>query len=262
MSYAHLFLQLGLPPMPLEHLAIILVAAFFGGIVTGAVGFGSGPLMMGVYLIVLSPKIAAPLMMFSALFFVPASLRTVWHAIQWRRIVPFALGALVGAPLGAFILVSVPTDLLKGLIGVILIGYCIVMLARRRRIVISPRTPLPDALVGVTGGLVGGGAAIPGVVWSLWTSMRGWSKEEQRAVYQPLNLATVTFAFASLWYAGLVTREVLDLALYVVPVTLVGVACGIPLYRRISEAGFRKLILALLAALGIYLVADVALGLR
>lgn len=243
------------PPFAPEFvLTILLAGALIGGIITGAAGFGSGPVVMGIWLLVLEPTVAAPLLMANALIYVPASLRTVWHAVRVKRVLPFVAGAAIGAPIGTWFLTRVDPAGLKLGIGVFLIIYCAVQLARVAHITIKPKSWRPDVGIGVLGGFVGGAAAMPGVIWTLWTGMRGWTKDEQRAVYQPLNIATVAFSFLSFTAGGLVTKEVGMLTLWVLPTTLIGVACGVPLYRHISETAFRKLILTILFGIGMMLV--------
>lgn len=241
--------------MPIDPLIILITGALIGGVITGAAGFGSGPIVMGIWLQVLEPTVAAPLLMANALIYVPASLRTVWHAVSLRRVLPFVAGAALGVPAGAWLLTSIPPQTLKLGIGAVLIVYCGLQLWQRITLVVKPKTWLPDAGVGVLGGFVGGSSAMPGVVWTVWTGMRGWNKDEQRAVYQPLNIATVAFSFLCFAANGLVTYDVGRLTLWVLPTTLLGVLCGIPLYRHISEAGFRKLILVILMGIGALLVA-------
>ncbi len=241
--------------MSIDPLVILVISSFFGGMVTGIAGFGSGPLMMAVWLQVIEPKIAAPLLMLSALFYLPTSLRTVWHAVDLRRIAPFIVGAALGVPIGVWILSFLTAENLKLGIGIFLVLYGLMRLVFHKTPAWRPLTRTPDVVAGVIGGIVSGAAAIRGVVWAVWCGLRGWTKDEQRAVYQPLNIFTVIFTVVGLAVSGLVTREVFVYALWCIPSALVGVACGVPLYRRISETMFQAAILLMLVVMGVLLVA-------
>jgi hypothetical protein len=46
-----------------------------------------------------------------------------------------------------------------------------------------------DAVAGALGGFAGGLAGLAGSFVTIWCSMRGWDKRQQRAVYQPFILA-------------------------------------------------------------------------
>ncbi|MGI9407875.1 MAG: sulfite exporter TauE/SafE family protein, partial [Hyphomicrobiaceae bacterium] len=243
--------------MPADPLIILVIGAFAGGIITGLAGFGSGPVVMGLWLLAIEPKIAAPLLMLSALIYLPLSIRTVWQAIAWKRIAPFVVGSAIGVPFGIWQLKTLSPETIKLAIGVFLILYGILRLAIRNPPAIRPNGPLPDAAVGILGGFVGGAAAIPGVIWSLWCGLRGWNKDEQRAIYQPLNLIAVVFILAGLAVSGLVTREVVGYASWCIPAALVGVAIGTALYRHVGEIGFQNIVLLLLSGSGLALILNV-----
>ena len=46
---------------------------------------------------------------------------------------------------------------------------------------------LADAAVGFAGGILGGLAGLSGPLPTLWASMRGWSKDQRRGVFQIFN---------------------------------------------------------------------------
>jgi hypothetical protein len=89
----------------------------------------------------------------------------------------------------------------------------------------------------------------------VWCGARGWSKDEQRALLQPVAVAI--FAMTALWFGGtgLVTAETLWLFAIELSAVLAGMGLGLGLYGRLDEAGFRKVVLALLLVSGIVLVA-------
>jgi hypothetical protein len=84
--------------------------------------------------------------------------------------------------------------------------------------------------------------------------LRGWPKDEQRAVFQPVGVAT--FAMIALWLggAGMVAADTLMLFAIGLPVVLGGTWAGLRLYGKLDEAGFRKVVLALLLVSGATLV--------
>ena len=62
------------------------------------------------------------------------------------------------------------------------------------------------------------------------------------------------FSLAAMAWVGLVTMETVERFLWGVPAILVGMAAGLALYRRLDEALFRRLVLAMLAVSGLTLV--------
>ena len=102
--------------------------------------------------------------------------------------------------------------------------------------------------------MLGGFAAIPGPLTTVWCGLRGWSKDEQRAVYQPYNQIIILLAFAGYATQGLVTAELGRLALYCVPAALIGMALGMAGYKRLDEAQFQRIVMLLLFVSGVMLV--------
>jgi uncharacterized protein len=106
----------------------------------------------------------------------------------------------------------------------------------------------------VLGGVLGGASGLAGIIVTIWSGLRGWPKDEQRAVFQPVAVAT--FAMIALWLGGvgLVTQETTLLFAIGLPAILVGMWAGLKLYGKLNDAGFRKVVLALLLISGATLV--------
>ena len=81
--------------------------------------------------------------------------------------------------------------------------------------------------------------------------MRGWPKDEQRAVFQPVGVALFLIGAAWLGGSGTVDRASLELFLIGLPGVLVGTWLGLRLYGRLDEAAFRKVVLVVLLISGV-----------
>jgi uncharacterized membrane protein YfcA len=107
----------------------------------------------------------------------------------------------------------------------------------------------------ILGGIVGGATGLAGIVPTLWASVRGWTKDEQRAVFQPVAVAI--FVGCALWLGGTgtVDHETMRLFVLGLPALLLGSWLGLKLYGRLDEAGFRRIVLGLLLLAGLALIA-------
>jgi uncharacterized membrane protein YfcA len=114
-----------------------------------------------------------------------------------------------------------------------------------------------DCAAGFTGGLLGSLAGFPGILVVVWCTMRGWSKDEQRAVFQPLSVALLVFAAATLVASGSLTRPIGELLLMGLPAVLLGTWAGFRLYGRVDETMFRRLLLGLLLISGVFMLASI-----
>lgn len=144
------------------------------------------------------------------------------------------------------------------MLGGFLTLWCPVMLMARRLPHIGVGGRVADGVAGAAGGVMGGIGGFTGVIPTLWCTLRGFDKDEQRAVIQIFNLATLAVTMATYVGKGIVTREMLPMFLVVAPAMLVPSLLGARLYLGISEVAFRKVVLALLTASGVALLATSA----
>lgn len=234
----------------------VTAGALAAGFVTGLAGFGVGIVALGFWLHVMEPVVAGPLV---AICSVAGQIRSIVHvrrAISVRRVLPFAAGGVMGIPLGVFLLNFIDAADLKIGLGAFLIAYSLFGLVARLGAVFAGAGPLGDGAVGFGGGIFGGLAGLSGPLVTVWCGLRGWTRDAQRATWQPYNLFVLTLVVAAYASQGLLTREVGLLTLVSVPTLLVGVQLGLMAYRRVDESGFRRAVLILLLASGAWLVAN------
>jgi uncharacterized membrane protein YfcA len=103
-----------------------------------------------------------------------------------------------------------------------------------------------DATVGFLNGVLGGLAGLAGILVTIWCGLRGWPKETQRTIFQPVAVAI--FLMSALWLGakGTVTAETIKFFVTGLPCLAAGTWLGLKLFGRIDEATFRKIVLALL----------------
>jgi hypothetical protein len=111
-----------------------------------------------------------------------------------------------------------------------------------------------DAAVGFAGGILGGLAGLSGPLPTLWASVRGWTKDQRRGVFQIFN-GTVLGAALCLQIAnGFVKTDLVWLAMLALPGTLIGARLGMRTYQALSDRNFYDVVLALLFLSGLGLV--------
>ena len=57
-----------------------------------------------------------------------------------------------------------------------------------------------DMLTGFAGGVLGSTAGLSGALPTIWSSLHGWNKYEQRALLQPFNVIILGIVFLFLLY--------------------------------------------------------------
>ena len=112
-----------------------------------------------------------------------------------------------------------------------------------------------DAAIGVFNGILGASTGLGGILLTIWCSMRGWTRDEQRAVFQPTAMATFLMSLAAFGGSGLVTYDTVRLFVIGLPALIAGTLLGWALYGKLDESSFRKVVLVLLLGSGISIVA-------
>ena len=139
-------------------------------------------------------------------------------------------------------------------VGVLLVIYSVYGLAKPA---FKPRKAgtTTDGGIGFLNGVLGGLTGLPGFIITVWCQMRGWNKDEQRAVFQPVILAAMIMIAISLSVAGAMTTDTLKLYALGLPAMLGGLWLGFRCYGKLDDVTFRKVVLVLLLCSGLALIA-------
>ena len=212
-----------------------------------------GIVAAGVWLHFLSPAHATALIVAYGLIVQGISVWKLRRSLQLARLLPFLLGAVIGVPIGVELLRWASPTTLRISIGVVLILFSLYNLMRPQ---LAPVTAgkAADGVIGVLNGVIGGATGLAGIVVTIWSTLRGWPRDEQRTVFQPVGVGV--FLLTGIWLGGtgLVDAETLRLFVIGLPLLLAGTWVGLRLYTRLDEAGFRRVVLGLLLISGLGLV--------
>jgi uncharacterized membrane protein YfcA len=233
---------------------IFLASTFAASLITGLAGFAFGIIAAGPWLHVLKPAQATTLIVAFGLLIQSYSVWKLRAAIRLRRLLPFLIGSAFGVPLGVKLLHWIAPAHLRAGIGIVLIAYGIYGLLRPRLPDFKNAGRAADGAVGFFGGALGGATGLAGILATIWSGLRGWPKDEQRAVFQPVGVAT--FAMIAIWLGGnrMVARDTIVAFVIGFPAVLAGTWVGLKLYGKLDEGSFRKVVLGLLLVSGATLI--------
>ncbi len=225
----------------------ILVAAF----IRGYSGFGYSAIVIAASGVVTNPLhfVATVVILETAMSL--QAFRGIGHQIDWRRVGLMMAGAVVGLPLGLWVLTGVSETTARAVISVYILIMCGVLLAGWR---------LQHELRGganVVAGLISGLANAPGM---------GGLPVAAFFAAQPMAAATFRatliayfpildlYSAPLYWWHGLVTWNTLWIALAALPLTFLGNWLGSRHFLNTDPKEFRRfaiILLALLAAMGL-----------
>lgn len=235
-------------------IAVLLFGALAGGFVSGLAGFGTALMALGIWLYVVPPGVAVPLVLICSIIGQMSTLPSIWRSIDFKLVWPFLIGGLAGVPLGTWLIAYTDPRLFKLCVGILLLVFPPALYFQRAPLALSFGGKLADTGIGFAGGVLGGLAGLSGPVPILWASVRGWGKDERRGIFQIFNWTILTAALVVQAGSGLITRETMWLGLLVTPATIGGAWLGARTYHALSDGNFRDVVLGLLFVSGITLV--------
>ncbi|GAB5447720.1 sulfite exporter TauE/SafE family protein [Gymnodinialimonas sp.] len=236
-----------------ELITFLLLGAVAGGFINGLSGTGTALFALGFYLVVLDPVTAVAIV---SLMSVLAGVQGVWvvrSAIfdNPKRLLRFVIPGLVGVPLGVWLLAGLDATVLRYGVATLLIVYGAYFTFRAALPAFERPTPVLDSCVGGLGGILGGAAGMSGALPSIWMSLRPWTKFETRAVLQPFNMTMLLTTVGLLFAQGAYDAEARWALLVTIPAGLLAAQIGIAVFKRLSNTGFRRLLIALNLIMGL-----------
>jgi uncharacterized membrane protein YfcA len=174
--------------------------------------------------------------------------------IDFRLALPFVAGGLIGMPIGALLVARADPQTFKLSVGVMLLVFPAALYYIRKPMAFRFGGRLADATVGFAGGILGGLAGLSGPLPTLWASIRGWTKDQRRGVFQIFNGTVLGAALILQIASGFVKTDVFWLALLAMPGTLIGARLGMHTYHALNDRNFYDIVLGLLFLSGLVLV--------
>jgi len=155
-----------------EGLLLLCAAAFVAGVVRGFAGFGTGMVFIPIAALVADP-IPVILMMLTFDFFGPLLLLPrAWRDGEPRDVGVLGMGAIIGLPLGVYLLTKLDPVFFRWLVSILAI--CLLVLLASGWRYRNPLNAVMTSLVGMVSGFLYGVAALPGppVILSYMSSPR------------------------------------------------------------------------------------------
>jgi uncharacterized membrane protein YfcA len=235
----------------------VMLAIFVAASISSIAGFAFSAICGAIlFHLMVRPVHIVEIMILCSIAIQCLSVVTLKNAINVKHLARFVSGGIIGLPLGVYLLTHISSSIYMKCMGGFLVIYGSYMLVRRP-FAIRCAGFFGDYLAGFLGGITGGLAAFPGAFVTIWCGLKGWSKEQQRGVYQPYILIMQILALGLIFVLGTPRSPADDVDLHIlsyVPAALLGTWCGIAIFRRLSEVQFIRSVNVLLIASGIGLI--------
>ncbi len=230
---------------------LVFVIIFISTLIRSAFGFGNALIAMPLLVLILGIKTATPLVAMIGIVIALVMLLWEWRELDFKDAIYLILSTLAGIPLGLFFLSSAPEQIVRIILGLILIGFSFYNL-------LGPKLPRirTNALVfpaGFLAGILGGAYNTNGPPVVIYGVMRGWSKEKFRATLQGYFLISSLIIVIGHGLAGLWSPEIWQLFALSTPASILGVFSGRRLTKNVPQDTYQRLIYLFLIVAGFLL---------
>lgn len=233
-----------------SEMLVLAFGAAVAGLVQGISGFAFAMVAMSIWVWGVDPQLAAVMAVFGGVtgqIISAIRIRRGWHvSLLW----PFVVGSAVGIPLGTRLLPLLDPNRFKLVLGGMLVVCCSAMLATARLPKVTHGGKVADAFVGLLGGVMAPLSGFSGLAPALWATIRGYSKDEHRAVLQNFNLIVLAATFVSLVWTGRARAEHLPHMAVVAGSLIIPSIYGSKIYTGMTPAAFRNGVLWILVFAG------------
>lgn len=233
---------------------LFFLAAFFSEIVGTIAGFGSSTIFLPLAVLYVDFKTALTLV---ALFHIFGNLGRVGffrHGLDKNMLIKFGLPSVILTLLGALLVSVVPQDLLKGLLGIFLVCYSL-MVFWREDYKVKPtliNTLMGGGASGFLAGLIGTGGALRGA----YLAGFGLPKEKYIATTAAIALAVDMTRIPVYLSQGFLGENFYWYIPVLLMVALIGTFTGKQIVGKIPQRKFTKLVLAAILLIGFKFIYD------
>ena len=236
----------------LEVYIIAAIAIMMGAFMQGCLGFGFGMLSVPPMMMVLPAEVVIPLQIpLSMILIVPLAWQ-VRHHFEYKLVIPLLIGAIIGMPIGIWILYHLNGTILKLIVGLVLIAVPAIMLTGWSRPV--PQRAYTLIPVGIMSAIMQGSMSISAPPIILFLTNQGMQKDHFRANVLLYFGGLGIISFISFAYKGMYTVDVIKLIAILIIMVPIGGYAGAKLSSRIPQNLFRSATLLVSGFMGALLL--------
>lgn len=233
--------------------ALTVCVVFASAVVHSAAGIGFAMLATAVMSLYLPGASTAGMINLCILLMLLIVLFRFYRCIDWKTLFAPTLGMVIGKVLGILLLSSIENDLLKKLLGLVLVLFAIYFFFMGDKIQIRPTNGKGLAL-GLVAGFVGGLYNISGPFLAIYYFPL---LKDKNTYYATLNAAFIPAVIAgSITHiaVGNLTAESIPLIASCLVSVAAGTAVGVKLFLRINRDLIARCLYGYTAAMGLFLM--------
>ena len=233
-----------------QELLIALGVAAAAGLMRGFAGVGSGMLMAPVFAILFGPVQTVAVIILMEVVVTAQLLPGVRREIDWKVVAPMGVAAAIFMPAGSWLLVSLDPELLVRGIAIVVIVFSLVLMVGWRYE--GEKKLWASAGVGAISGVLIASTSLGNPPVMVYLLSGRDAAATNRANFTGYFAVTLVALIAMMALVGLIDRNAIVTAAMLLPVFMLGAWVGSRLFRKSSEALYRRVALGLLFCVGLF----------
>jgi uncharacterized membrane protein YfcA len=233
---------------------LVVAVLFVATLIRSAFGFGEALVAVPVLALFMPVGVAAPLAVLVSITVAAIVVIEDWRSIHLGSAAWLVLTTLAGVPLGLLLLTSATEQTVKALLGIVIVAFSAYSLGHSRRFALHDNRLA--WLFGLAAGVLGGAYGMNGPPLVMFGTLRRWSPVQFRATLQGYFLPASIVVMAGYWATGFWVPSVTHYYVVALPATLVAIALGRALNRRLNAASFLTYVHVMLVVIGLALLAQ------
>jgi hypothetical protein len=233
-------------------LVIFIITILFAAVVRSSVGFGDALIAMPLLTIFFSPKLISPIIAIDAIIIATLIFIKSPYKLNWRSFFPMMIYIIAGIPFGTYFLKNSDDFIIKIILAILILSFSLFQIVYKGRLVLNSDKSTP--FWGLLSGVLGGAYSTNGPPIVIYGLLRRWDQDKFRLNLQGFFLPTNILIISGHYITGLWTKDVLNLTLWAVPISILGFFIGDYIHNRINPAKFINIVYYLLIVISIVLI--------
>ena len=234
----------------------ILAIVFIATLVRSTFGFGESLIAVPLLILFIPIETAVPFSVLISIFIAAVVVvqdrkQIHFHSAKW-----LILFAMLGIPIGLFLLVYGNENIVKMILGVLIILYSVYSLLSKSDFQLKTDNKAWLFICGFLSGVLGGAYGLNGPPLVIYGNIRKWSAKHFRATLQAYFLPASIIGMFGYWYKGLWSWTVTYYFLISLPVVIPAIFLGRYLNHQLKEGSFLKYVYIGLIIIGIILLSQ------
>lgn len=234
----------------------ILLIVFIATLVRSTFGFGESLIAVPLLLLLIPIEIAVPLSVLISIFVAAIVVVQDRKKIHFKSAKWLIIFAILGIPIGLYLLIYGNENLIKTILGLLIILYSSYSLLSKSTFRLKTDNKIWLFACGFLSGILGGAYGLNGPPIVIYGNLRNWTPKNFRATLQGYFLPVSSVGMFGYWYQGLWSWTVTYYFLISIPVIIPAIFLGRYLNHQLKDGTFLNYVYMGLIGIGLLLLSQ------